>query len=139
MANPRIKRVYEPRAPGDGQRVLVDRVWPRGFGKEKLRDVIWLKDIAPSTDLRKWFGHRPERWEQFRARYAAEIDRNPDSLAKLRALCARGPVTLLYSARDEEHNQALVLAEYLAARQQPGAPRRTPRHKPISSGRIARN
>ena len=110
-----IKRVYEPRSPGDGQRVLVDRVWPRGLGKEKLGDATWLKDVAPSTDLRKWFNHRPERWKQFCARYAAELDRNRDAITKLRAICERGPVTLLYSARDKDHNQALALAEYLAA------------------------
>lgn len=115
MANPRIKRVYEPRSPGDGQRVLVDRVWPRGISKEKLGNVVWLKEVAPSTDLRKWFDHRPERWKQFRSRYAAELDRNSDAIAKLRTMCVRGPVTLLYSARDVEHNQALVLAEYLGA------------------------
>jgi uncharacterized protein YeaO (DUF488 family) len=103
------------RSPGDGQRVLVDRVWPRGMSKENLRDVTWLKDVAPSTDLRKWFDHRPERWKQFCVRYAAELNRNPNAIAKLRAMCERGPVTLLYSARDKEHNQALALAEYLRA------------------------
>jgi uncharacterized protein YeaO (DUF488 family) len=115
VANLRIKRVYEPRSPDDGQRVLVDRVWPRGISKRKLGHVTWLKDIAPSTDLRKWFDHRPDRWKQFRLRYAAELDRNRDATAKLRAILARGPVTLLYSARDTEHNQALALAEYLEA------------------------
>ena len=123
-ANPRIKRVYEPRAPGDGQRVLVDRVWPRGISKEKLGKVVWLKDAAPSTELRKWFAHRPERWEEFRARYTAELDRNPDVVAKLRATCARGPVTLLYSARDTEHNQARALTDYLRAASQARTPRR---------------
>jgi uncharacterized protein YeaO (DUF488 family) len=116
MARLQIKRVYEPRAPGDGQRVLVDRVWPRGMGKEKLADAIWLKDVAPSTDLRKWFDHRPERWRLFCRRYAAELDRNRDAVERLRAMCARGTVTLLYSARDEAHNQARALAEYLGAR-----------------------
>jgi uncharacterized protein YeaO (DUF488 family) len=116
LANPQIKRVYEPRSPGDGQRVLVDRVWPRGISKEKLRDAIWLKDVAPSTDLRHWFDHRPERWKQFCVRYAVELDRNSDATTRLRALCERGTVTLLYSARDVEHNQALALAEYLGAR-----------------------
>jgi uncharacterized protein YeaO (DUF488 family) len=115
MANLQIKRVYEPRSPADGQYVLVDRVWPRGISKEKLSDVTWLKDVAPSTELRKWFDHRPDRWEQFRTRYAAELDRNSDTVAKLRAICVRGRVTLLYSARDVEHNQALVLAEYLGS------------------------
>jgi|ERR1700722_9460895 uncharacterized protein YeaO (DUF488 family) len=113
MEDLRIKRVYEPRSPHDGQRVLVDRVWPRGISTAQLGDVIWLKDVAPSTDLRKWFDHRPERWRQFCARYAAELDRNSDTVAKLRAMCERGPVTLLYSAKDVAHNQALALAEYL--------------------------
>ena len=115
MSDMQIKRVYEPRSSGDGQRVLVDRVWPRGISKATLKDAIWLKEIAPSTELRKWFDHRAERWQQFRKRYAAELDRNPDAVAKLRALCAHGRVTLLYSARDLEHNQARALAEYLDA------------------------
>jgi len=115
MTNLHIKRVYEPHVRGDGQRVLVDRMWPRGISKEKLRNVIWLKDVAPSTELREWFGHRPERWKQFCTRYAKELDRNPDIVAKLRAMCARGTVTLLYSARDLDHNQALALADYLRA------------------------
>jgi uncharacterized protein YeaO (DUF488 family) len=114
-----IKRVYEPKSPSDGQRVLVDRLWPRGLSKEKLRDVVWLKYIAPSADLRKWFDHRPERWKQFCARYWVELDSNLDAIAKLRAMCERGTVTLLYSARDREHNQALALAEYLATHLQP--------------------
>jgi uncharacterized protein YeaO (DUF488 family) len=116
VANVQIKRVYEPCAPSDGQRVLVDRVWPRGISKERLGNVIWLKDVAPSADLRKWFDHRPDRWEQFRIRYAVELGRNPDAIAKVFAMCARGAVTLLYSARDVEHNQAAALAEYLGAR-----------------------
>jgi uncharacterized protein YeaO (DUF488 family) len=115
MSDIQIKRVYEPHSADDGQRVLVDRVWPRGISKVTLKDAIWLKEIAPSTELRKWFDHRAERWRQFCTRYAAELDRNPDAVAKLRALCGRGPVTLLYSARDVEHNQARALAEYLQA------------------------
>jgi len=114
VAKLQIKRVYEPRAPGDGQRVLVDRVWPRGISKDKLSDAVWLKDIAPSTALRKWFGHRPERWQQFCKRYAAELDANTDAIEALRKIAARGPVTLLYSARDVEHNQARALADYLS-------------------------
>ena len=113
MLNLQIKRVYEPRAPGDGQRALVDRVWPRGISKKKLGDVIWLKDVAPTTELRQWFDHRPERWKEFCIRYWSELDRNFDAVAKLRAMCVRGQVTLLYSARDIQHNQALALAEYL--------------------------
>jgi uncharacterized protein YeaO (DUF488 family) len=114
VAKLQIKRVYEPRARGDGQRVLVDRVWPRGISKDKLSDALWLKEVAPSTALRKWFDHRSERWEQFRVRYAAELDRNAEAIERLRVLCARGTVTLLYSARDEEHNQARALADYLS-------------------------
>ena len=116
MAKLRIKRVYEPRARGDGKRVLVDRVWPRGISKDKLADAVWLKEIAPSTALRKWFGHRPERWPQFCKRYAAELDANGDAVEALRKLVARGPITLLYSARDVEHNQARALADYLTSR-----------------------
>jgi uncharacterized protein YeaO (DUF488 family) len=113
MGTLQIKRVYEQRSPTDGRRVLVDRVWPRGISKEKLREVTWLKDVAPSTELRKWFDHRTERWKLFRARYFAELDRNP-AVEQLRTICGLGPVTLLYSARDVKHNQAQVLSEYLA-------------------------
>jgi uncharacterized protein YeaO (DUF488 family) len=113
MLDMQIKRVYEPLSAHDGQRVLVDRVWPRGISKATLKDAIWLKEIAPSTELRKWFDHRAERWRQFCRRYAAELDRNPDAVAKLRGLCARGRVTLIYSARGLEHNQARALLEYL--------------------------
>jgi uncharacterized protein YeaO (DUF488 family) len=114
MAKFKIKRVYEPRARGDGQRVLVDRVWPRGISKDKLDDAVWLKEVAPSTALRKWFDHRPARWQQFCKRYATELEANPDAVATLRKIVARGTVTLLYSARDMEHNQARALADYLS-------------------------
>jgi uncharacterized protein YeaO (DUF488 family) len=130
VKNLRIKRVYEPLSQQDGQRVLVDRVWPRGISKEKLGDVIWLKEIAPSTDLRKWFDHRPERWEGFCARYAAELDRNSDVVARVRAMCEHGPVTLLYSARDFEHNQAAALAQYLERTGRPAGPSGSSRRKP---------
>ena len=116
MAKVKIKRVYDPPSPGDGTRVLVDRVWPRGISKEKLADALWLKEIAPTTGLRQWFGHRPERWAQFLKRYRHELDNNAEAVAKLRALARRGPVTLLYSARDTERNQAAALADYLAGR-----------------------
>ncbi len=116
MAAPRIKRVYDPPEASDGRRVLVDRIWPRGISKEKLADAIWLKEIAPSSELRKWFAHRPERWNEFRKRYWAELDAAPEAVAKLRALMKKGRVTLLYSARDTEHNQAVALSEYLARR-----------------------
>lgn len=108
----RIKRAYEPYLPEDGQRVLVDRLWPRGLSKQDLADVVWLRDVAPSADLRKWFGHKPERWPEFRRRYFAELSVNP-ATQTLRDLVEAGPVTLIYGARDEIHNQAVALAEYL--------------------------
>jgi uncharacterized protein YeaO (DUF488 family) len=111
----RIKRVYEPAEAGDGARVLVDRVWPRGVTKEAAALTLWLKDIAPSTELRKWFGHEPERWEEFRRRYHAELEQDQDALAELRELRGKGRVTLLYGAHDTEHNQAVALRDYLLA------------------------
>ncbi|HLH13024.1 MAG TPA: DUF488 domain-containing protein [Methylovirgula sp.] len=111
----RIKRVYEPAEHGDGARVLVDRVWPRGVSKEEAALRLWLKDVAPSTKLRQWFGHDPARWEEFRRRYFAELAHN-DSLGELIALAKSGRVTLLYGARDQNHNQAVVLADELRRR-----------------------
>jgi uncharacterized protein YeaO (DUF488 family) len=108
-----IKRIYEPREEDDGQRVLVDRIWPRGVRKDALGDALWLKDMAPSTVLRQWFGHRPERWMEFRKRYWAELDRSPEAVAMLRAMVKAKRVTLLYSARDTERNQAVALRDYL--------------------------
>lgn len=108
----RLKRAYEPAERGDGQRVLVDRIWPRGVSKAEAHIDLWLKEVAPSTALRKWFGHKPERWEGFRARYREELKANP-AVAELRQVMAAGPVTLVYGAKDEQHNQAVVLAEYL--------------------------
>jgi uncharacterized protein YeaO (DUF488 family) len=108
----RLKRAYEPPSRQDGQRVLVDRIWPRGLSKQDLKDVVWLRDVAPSAALRKWFGHRPERWEGFRSHYFAELDQNP-SVQTLRDIIAAGPVTLLYGAHDQVHNQAVALTEYL--------------------------
>jgi uncharacterized protein YeaO (DUF488 family) len=111
--NLRIKRVYESVAKSDGTRVLVDRVWPRGMTKADAALDLWLKEIAPSTELRKWFGHDPARWAEFRTRYREELDRNGEAVAQVRDLIAKGPVTLLYSAHDAEHNQAVALREYL--------------------------
>ncbi|MCA0003225.1 MULTISPECIES: DUF488 domain-containing protein [unclassified Mesorhizobium] len=108
-----VKRVYEPPSPDDGQRVLVDRVWPRGVSKEHAALALWLKDIAPSTDLRKWFGHEPERWAEFQKRYRAELEGNGEAVAQLRALLRDGKVTLLYGAHDAAHNNAVALAGYL--------------------------
>jgi uncharacterized protein YeaO (DUF488 family) len=110
-----IKRVYEPAAPSDGIRVLVDRLWPRGVSKSKAHLDHWMKDIAPSPKLRLWFGHRPERFAEFKKRYAKEIDGNP-MLAELRRLGKGAVVTLLYGARDPEMNQAAVLQAILRKR-----------------------
>jgi uncharacterized protein YeaO (DUF488 family) len=114
----RIKRVYEPPEASDGLRVLVDRLWPRGLGKDAVHLDGWEKEVAPSPELRKWFGHSPERFAEFSRRYGAELAGKGEALARLRALAAKGPVTLLYAAHDEEHNHARVLAEWLGA---PGA------------------
>lgn len=109
----RIKRVYEPAADGDGQRVLVDGIWPRGMTKQEAALDVWLKEVAPSTGLRKWFGHDPQRWQEFQQRYRAELARNEPAVAQLLTLLKAGPVTLLYGARDVEHNQAVALAGYI--------------------------
>lgn len=111
-----IRRIYEAPTASDGKRVLIDRIWPRGVRKDEAVFDEWLKDIAPSTELRKWFGHSPERWEKFRERYQAEIAANAETseaFERLVELCRKGDVTLLYSARDEQHNNAVVLKELL--------------------------
>ncbi len=107
------KRVYEAREPGDGTRFLVERLWPRGIRKEALADAPWLKNVAPSAELRRWFGHDPAKWNEFRRRYFAELDAVPEAWRPILEAARRGNVTLLYSARDTEHNNARALAEYL--------------------------
>jgi uncharacterized protein YeaO (DUF488 family) len=109
----RIKRVYEQPDKQDGTRILVDRLWPRGLTKEKASVALWLKEIAPSTELRKWFGHDPDKWKVFETRYRAELAKNEQLLSLLRQEMAKGPVTLLYGAKDQEHNEAVVLQKYL--------------------------
>lgn len=109
----RTKRVYEPATRDDGVRVLVDRVWPRGIRKEDAHVVEWRKEVAPSTALRQWFNHDPARWEAFRERYAAELESHAEDLAALRALARGKRLTLVYSARDTAHNQAVVLQQLL--------------------------
>lgn len=109
----RIKRAYAARdLQQDGQRVLVDRLWPRGLSRLDLADATWIRDVAPSTGLRQWFGHRLKRWGEFRRRYFAELRGNP-AVETLRDIIAAGPTTLIYGAKDECHNQAIALAEYL--------------------------
>ncbi|MDD3554311.1 MAG: DUF488 family protein [Deltaproteobacteria bacterium] len=112
----RTKRVYEPPDARDGFRVLVDRIWQRGMAKKQVRTDLWLRDVAPSTALRKWFAHDPSKWEEFKKRYFAELDKNPESVHVLLEAAAKGTLTLLFSARDAEHNQAIALKEYLLSK-----------------------
>jgi uncharacterized protein YeaO (DUF488 family) len=112
-ADVRIKRVYERAGPDDGARVLVDRVWPRGVTKEAAALTLWLKEIAPSTALRQWFGHEPARFAEFRRRYLDDIGTNVPALERLWPCLEGGRVTLLYAAHDAAHNNAVVLADYL--------------------------
>ncbi|MDF3074799.1 MAG: hypothetical protein K0S54_2466 [Alphaproteobacteria bacterium] len=112
----RVKRAYERRTAADGTRILVDRLWPRGLSRKAAAIDRWAKEIAPSTALRKWFAHDPARWREFQRRYAAELRRHSDALRMLRAQARRGPVTLVYSARDEVHNDAVVLRNVLLGR-----------------------
>ena len=105
----RLKRAYEPAAPEDGMRVLIDRLWPRGLRKADAAVDRWMKDIAPSTELRQWFGHDPERWTEFRRRYVRELQQRAAAIDELRELAQHHTVTLVFSARDEEHNDAVAL------------------------------
>lgn len=108
-----LKRAYDPPAESDGFRVLVDRVWPRGVGKDALKLDQWSKEIAPSTGLRKWFGHDPEKWEAFRDRYFRELDSQGEQVTFLRQKAAKGNLTLVFGAKDAEHNNAVALKQYL--------------------------
>lgn len=123
-----LKRAYEPSAPEDGFRILVDRLWPRGVARDAAHVDLWLKEVAPSTELRKWFAHDPEKWAEFRKRYAEELDSNPAEVERLAEFVRRGTVTLVYGAKDEQHNQAVALKEYLEA---------SARRKPASRSRSA--
>lgn len=109
----RLKRVYEPPTEDDGTRILVERLWPRGVSKVKAAIDLWLKEIAPSAELRKWYGHDSARWDEFRRRYEAELDQKGDRLDDLKKRLKEGPVTFVYAAKDESHNSALVLKGYL--------------------------
>lgn len=110
----RVRRIYAPATEEDGARVLVDRLWPRGVSKTRAALALWCKDAAPSTELRQWFGHDPERWAEFRRRYVAELRTREAALRPIRDLARAGPVTLLFGARDEQHNEAVVLRDFLA-------------------------
>ena len=115
-ADIKLKRAYETVDSKDGARVLVDRLWPRGVSKENAALAQWMKEIAPTTGLRKWFGHDPARWEEFRGRYGKELQQNAELLSELRSLARQGPLTLVYSAHDESHNDAVVLRDVLLGR-----------------------
>ena len=110
-----VKRIYEPPEPADGYRLLVDRLWPRGVSKARASLDAWMKEAGPSSELRRWFGHDVSRWLEFKRRYRAELDSRQDLMAEILLLARDRPVTLLYSARDPDHNQAVALAEYLTA------------------------
>jgi len=112
----RLKRVYEPPEPSDGRRFLVERLWPRAFKKDALQLDGWLRDVAPSDGLRRWFGHDPARWAEFKARYFAELEARPEAWRPLLEAARAGNITLLFSARDAEHNNAVALKEFLEAR-----------------------
>jgi uncharacterized protein YeaO (DUF488 family) len=109
----KLKRAYKPASAHDGTRILIDRLWPRGLKKADAALDQWIKDIAPSTSLRKWFGHDPKRWAECRRRYAAEVHQHPEQLSRLRELARQGPITLIFSAHDEVHNDAIALRDSL--------------------------
>jgi uncharacterized protein YeaO (DUF488 family) len=111
-----LKRVYEPPSKSDGVRFLVERLWPRGIKKDALHFDAWLKNVAPSTDLRQWFAHDPKKWKEFQRRYFAELDAEPEALEPIRKALRSGAVTLLFSSHDLEHNNAVALKEYLSSR-----------------------
>ena len=112
----KLKRVYDPAARTDGRRFLVERLWPRGVSKEQAAIELWLRDVAPSTELRKWYGHDPQRWPEFRRRYRKELDKKVELTALLRHVAAARTVTFVYAASDKQRNSAIVLKEFLEAR-----------------------
>ena len=125
-----LKRAYEPASRPDGRRVLVERLWPRGVAKAGLRVDEWLKDVAPSTELRRWFRHDPDRWNEFRRRYFRELDAHPEAWKTIVTAARRGPVTLIYSSHDMQHNNAVALRDYLRGqvrRSRPAKSNATPR------------
>lgn len=130
----KLKRAYEPVSKDDGMRFLVERLWPRGLSKTKLRLDAWLKDVGPTTELRQWFSHDPEKWAQFRVRYFRELDSRPESWRPILSAARGHAVTLVYSSHDEEHNNAVALKEYLQAKQR----RRRPFRQSTASGRARR-
>jgi len=112
----KLKRAYEPPSKEDGERILVERLWPRGLTKEKAKIDLWMKDVSPSPELRKWFSHDPAKWEEFCRRYRSELDGHTDLIKELRAKGRKGTLTFVYAAKDEEHNSALLLKEAVEGR-----------------------
>jgi uncharacterized protein YeaO (DUF488 family) len=132
----RLKRAYEPASSSDGRRILVDRLWPRGLSKRRAAIDEWMKEIAPSTPLRRWFGHDPDRWPEFQRRYKRELRERGEMLRKIATLASRGPVTLVFGARDEVHNDAVVLEALVRARMNRRKASMTRgRRRPLASGR----
>ncbi len=129
-----LKRAYDPVSRSDGRRVLVERLWPRGLSKAKLQVDEWLKEAGPSTELRKWFGHDPQKWDAFRRRYDRELDSRKDAWQPIVSAARRGHVTLLYSSRDTEHNNAVALQQYLRSKMR----RRTAAARPVAMTRRRR-
>ena len=131
-----LKRAYDPVAATDGKRLLVERLWPRGLSKDRLKLDGWIREVAPTTELRKWFGHDPAKWRQFRIRYFRELDSQPESWRSIVSLARCGTVTLVYSSHDEEHNNAVALREFLQLKTRQRARRRrsTSLHRPRASG-----
>jgi uncharacterized protein YeaO (DUF488 family) len=125
-----LKRAYEPVSRSDGARLLVERLWPRGVSKAKLRLDAWLKEAGPSTELRKWFGHDPEKWDEFRRRYFRELDSRPEAWQRIVSAARRGRVTLVYSSHDTHHNNAVALQEYVKAK----ARRPEASHRAVGAG-----
>ncbi|HEY3421481.1 MAG TPA: DUF488 domain-containing protein [Methanomassiliicoccales archaeon] len=115
-----LKRVYEPSSPDDGTRVLVDRLWPRGVSKSKAAVDVWLKEVAPSPDLRKWFSHEDAKWDEFRERYWKELEANPANVQKLKDMADKGKITLIFSTRDEVRNSAAILRDFLTRSDESG-------------------
>lgn len=126
-ANVKLKQAYERRVAADGTRILIDRLWPRGVRKTDLAVDHWAKDIAPNTALRKWFGHDPARWQEFRSRYAAELHKHPEQFKQLRAVARKGRIKLVYAAHDEVHNDVVALRGFLLGRQTKRKAKTTPR------------
>jgi len=126
-----LKRAYDKPARSDGLRILVERLWPRGLTKAKARIDLWLKDIAPSPQLRKWYNHDVAKWTELQKRYRSELRKNVEAVKSLRSLARKGPVTLIYAARDELHNSALVLKQVLERSRQPRTSRRPARGRKV--------